>query len=128
MQIHDFLSNKIINYKTLSYDILIGLYVHIVLMFQESIEIELDRIKESTKNTSLLSLFDPLTLAISILILCFKKTNSSISNIFVFCFLFVYFTFTFTRRFYPKRLTVHSGYTFLSVCVPWESNPQPLRC
>ncbi len=33
MQIHDFLSNKIINYKTLSYDILIGLYVHIVLMF-----------------------------------------------------------------------------------------------
>ncbi len=33
MQIHDFFSNKIINYKTLSYDILIGLYVHIVLMF-----------------------------------------------------------------------------------------------
>ncbi len=28
MQIHDFFSNKIINYKTLSYDILIGLYVH----------------------------------------------------------------------------------------------------
>ncbi len=26
MQIHDFLSNKIINYKTLSNDILIGLY------------------------------------------------------------------------------------------------------
>ncbi len=26
--------------------------------------------------------------------------------------------FTFSRRFYPKRLTVHSGYTFvLSVCV-----------
>ncbi len=33
MQIHNFLSNKIIIYKTLSYDILIGLYVHIVLMF-----------------------------------------------------------------------------------------------
>ncbi len=34
------------------------------------------------------------------------------------------------RRFYPKRLTVHSGYTFclVSMCVPWESNPQPLRC
>ncbi len=30
----------------------------------------------------------------------------------------VTFTFTFIRRFYPKRLTVHSGYTFvLSVCV-----------
>ncbi len=28
------------------------------------------------------------------------------------------YTFTFSRRFYPKRLTVHSGYTFvLSVCV-----------
>ncbi len=26
--------------------------------------------------------------------------------------------------FYPKRLTVHSGYTFfVSMCVPWESNP-----
>ncbi len=30
----------------------------------------------------------------------------------------LHFTFTFSRRFYPKRLTVHSGYTFvLSVCV-----------
>ncbi len=39
------------------------------------------------------------------------------------------FTFTFIRRFYPKRLTVHSGYTFIvSMCVPWELNPQPLRC
>ncbi len=37
--------------------------------------------------------------------------------------------FTFSRRFYPKWLTVHSGYTcFVSMCVPWESNPQPLRC
>ncbi len=26
---------------------------------------------------------------------------------------------------YPKRLTVHSGYTFfVSICVAWESNPQ----
>ncbi len=38
-------------------------------------------------------------------------------------------SFTFMRRFYPKRLTVHSGYTcFVSTCVPWESNPQPLHC
>ncbi len=30
------------------------------------------------------------------------------------------------RRFYPKRLTVHSGYIFfVSMCVPWELNPQP---
>ncbi len=36
-------------------------------------------------------------------------------------------TFTFSRRFYPKRLRVHSGYTiFDSMCVPWELNPKPL--
>ncbi len=39
------------------------------------------------------------------------------------------YIYAFSRRFYPKRLTVHSGYTFfVSMCVPWESNPQPLRC
>ncbi len=28
--------------------------------------------------------------------------------------------------FYPKRLTLHSSYTFsVSMCVPWELNPQP---
>ncbi len=33
--------------------------------------------------------------------------------------------YAFSRRFYPKRLTVHSGYTFfVSKCVPWELNPQ----
>ncbi len=33
--------------------------------------------------------------------------------------------YAFSIYFYPKRLTVHSGYTsFLSVCVPWELNPQ----
>ncbi len=42
------------------------------------------------------------------------------------------YIYAFGRRFYPKRLTVHSGYTFFffffSTCVSWESNPQPLRC
>ncbi len=39
------------------------------------------------------------------------------------------YIYAFSRRFYPKQLTVHSGYTFvLSVCVPWKSNPQPLCC
>ncbi len=28
-----------------------------------------------------------------------------------------------SRRFYPKRLTVL--YIFVSMCVPWELNPQP---
>ncbi len=33
---------------------------------------------------------------------------------------------TFSRHCYPKRLTVHSGYTFIvSMCVPWELNPRP---
>ncbi len=38
---------------------------------------------------------------------------------------FTFFIYAFSRRFYPKWLTVHSGYTFSLVCVPWESNPQP---
>ncbi len=39
---------------------------------------------------------------------------------------FYIYIYAFIRRFYPKRLTVHSGYTFIiSMCVPWESNPQP---
>ncbi len=39
------------------------------------------------------------------------------------------YNYAFSRRFYPKRLTVHSGYTFfVSMCVPWELNPQPLLC
>ncbi len=43
-----------------------------------------------------------------------------------FSYIYIY---AFIRRFYPKRFTVHSGYTFfVSTCVPWESNPQPLRC
>ncbi len=34
--------------------------------------------------------------------------------------------FTFSRRFYPKRLTIAVRlYIFISMCVPWESNPQP---
>ncbi len=37
------------------------------------------------------------------------------------------YVYAFSRRFYPKRLTVHSGYTcFITMCVPWESNPQPV--
>ncbi len=36
------------------------------------------------------------------------------------------YAFTFIRRFYPKRLTVAFRlYILISMCVPWESNPQP---
>ncbi len=39
------------------------------------------------------------------------------------------YMYAFSRRFYPKQLTVHSGYTFIvSMCVPWKLNPRPLRC
>ncbi len=42
--------------------------------------------------------------------------------------IFMHF-YAFIRCVYPKRLTVHSGYTyFVSMRVPWESNPQALRC
>ncbi len=38
----------------------------------------------------------------------------------------IIYIYAFSRRFYTKRLTVHSGYTyFLSVCVPWELKQQP---
>ncbi len=37
-----------------------------------------------------------------------------------------FYIHAFSRRFYPKRLTVHSGYTcFVSMCVHWELNLQP---
>ncbi len=39
--------------------------------------------------------------------------------------LYIYI-YAFSRRIYPKRLTVHSAYTFfVSMCVPWELNPLP---
>ncbi len=38
----------------------------------------------------------------------------------------IIYIYAFSRRFYPKRLTVHSGYTFfVSISVLWELNPQP---
>ncbi len=38
-----------------------------------------------------------------------------------------FYIYAFSRRFYPKRITVHSGYTyfFVSMFVLWELNPQP---
>ncbi len=43
-------------------------------------------------------------------------------------YMYIYI-YAFSRRFYPKRLTVHSGYTifcqYVSMCVPWELNPWP---
>ncbi len=53
-------------------------------------------------------------------------TIISYSNVHTFS-VFEMYIYAFSRRFYPKRLTMHSGYTFffVSMCVPWELNPQP---
>ncbi len=50
--------------------------------------------------------------------------HCQISSVIHYCgFIYIY---AFSRLFYPKRLTVHSGYKlFISTCVPWELNPQP---
>ncbi len=59
-----------------------------------------------------------------------ETTLSSIVKLTILLhYLHLHYIYAFSRCFYPKRLTVHSGYTFfVSMCVPWESNPQPLRC
>ncbi len=37
--------------------------------------------------------------------------------------------FTIMHAFIQSELQMHSGYTFIvSMCVPWELNPRPLRC
>ncbi len=52
----------------------------------------------------------------------FRGAGPQLCNIYIYIY-------AFSRRFYPKRLTVHSGYTFIiSMCVPWELNPRPLHC
>ncbi len=49
--------------------------------------------------------------------------NSLMWTVCIYIYIYIY---AFSRCFYPKRLTVHSGYTcFVSMCVPWELNPQP---
>ncbi len=53
--------------------------------------------------------------------LCAQTMPSPLRNI-TFTFSF----YAFSRRFYPKRLTIAFRlYIFISMCVPWESNPQP---
>ncbi len=38
----------------------------------------------------------------------------------------MFYIYAFSRRFYPKRLTIAFRlYIFISMCVPWESNPLP---
>ncbi len=43
--------------------------------------------------------------------------------IYIYTYIYIY---AFSRCFYPKRLTIAFRlYIFVSMCVPWESNPQP---
>ncbi len=55
--------------------------------------------------------------------------NESVTKYYFFMTTTIYIN-AFSRRFYPKRLTVHSvhSFTHVSTCVPSESKPQPLRC
>ncbi len=60
--------------------------------------------------------------------LCFWKchllTNNSCHRSISICNIYIYI-YAFSRRFYPKRLTLHSSYSFyifVSSCFPWESN------
>jgi len=60
-----------------------------------------------------------------------KTFKSNFKEVFDFarCVWLYGFTFTFSRCFYPKRLTIAFRlYIFISMCVPWESNPQPFCC
>ncbi len=46
--------------------------------------------------------------------------------IYIYILFYHIYIYGFSRCYYPKRLTVHSGYTFfVSMCVPWKLNPQP---
>ncbi len=47
----------------------------------------------------------------------------TVTEISLYIYIYIY---AFSRRFYPKRLTIAFRlYIFISICVPWESNPQP---
>ncbi len=49
--------------------------------------------------------------------------------IYIYILFYHIYIYAFSRRYYPKRLTVHSGYTFLSVCVfPGNWTHNLLRC
>ncbi len=60
---------------------------------------------------------------------CFRsidKKSEQSCIIFLLFWIQIFYIYAFSRCFYPKRLTVHSGYTFfISMCVPWELNPRP---
>ncbi len=61
----------------------------------------------------------------------FKTVKSNFKEVFDFAicvWLYVVwvYIYAFSRRFYPKQLTIAFGlYIFISMCVPWELNPQP---
>ncbi len=40
-------------------------------------------------------------------------------------YIYAFYIYAFSRRFYPKQLTIQAIHFFLSMCVPWELNPQP---
>ncbi len=59
-------------------------------------------------------------------IILFIHSSNYISIHLSMLFYIYIYIYAFSRRFYPNWLTVYSGYFFfISMCVPWELNPQP---
>ncbi len=53
----------------------------------------------------------------------FIPEEMKVNNVTVYVYIYIYI-YAFSRCFYPKRLTVHSGYKlfFVNMCVPWDNN------
>ncbi len=54
------------------------------------------------------------------------RINEHLDRCLVAAAIIYIYIYAFSRHFYPKQLTVNSGYTFfISMSVIWELNPQP---
>ncbi len=69
------------------------------------------------------SRFEPTTSGYKSNALSIRATTAPILAISLLKYIYIY---AFSRHFYPKRLTIAFRlYIFISMCVPWDSNPQP---
>ncbi len=49
-----------------------------------------------------------------------KSSSITSSQVYIYIYIYIY---AFSRRFYPKRLTVYSGYTFFGQYMPLRGIP-----
>ncbi len=64
-------------------------------------------------------LFNPYLNRICLVICFFVSVNKT------YIYIYIHFTDAFIQS---DLQCIHAIHIFVSVCVPWESNPQPLRC